>query len=118
MITKEQQEVWAESNTMKKGVLLYLPDFDLFISVFFGDGSNLNPKDVWHNDYIHMTSYKYDTVEFAKVHEGMIRFNNEKGTVAYKDYHESLQHFINDSLEFIGFCPTSCKNCMILKIYA
>lgn len=120
MITKEQQEAWAASGSTEKGVLLYLSEYDHFVSAFFGDGCNLDPDDMenGYNDYINLNTYKYDPVEFIEDDGGMLMFNNEKGAATYQDYYDSLEHFINDSLAFIGFRPGTYESCLILKMYA
>ncbi len=122
MITKEQQMDWAKlkmTDSPKKGVLLYLPNAEIFVFAKFGDGDNLLEEDMrdGYNDYIYVVTYKFNQTEFIEEDGGLVMFNNEKGTEKYMDYYESLEHFVKDSLESLEIEDNVNTEYIILKLF-
>ena len=83
------------------GILLWLPDYQKFISIAFGNGSNLLDEDEYEGyvDYIYIETYEWDDGEFIDDNGGQMMLD-QKSTDKY-NYDITLA--VPDVLEFMGF---------------
>lgn len=109
------EKLWKEMKSMDKGVLLWIPEEELFVSARFGTGDNLLREDIrnGYNDYIYIRTFLYNG-DFIEYDGGMVMFNNESGSDKYEDYYDNLEHTISSTLENIDL---STKNHIIIKIH-
>lgn len=90
---------WVENASDEKGVLLYLPSSELFISAKFGTGENLLKEDITRDfdDYIYVRKLIFDEDEMVELDTAQLDFNSEK-----EDYYLNLIHFCEEAIEMIG----------------
>ena len=79
---------WIENPSDEKGVLLYLPVSEVFISAKFGTGENLLKEDI---------TRVFDEDEMVELDTAQLDFNSER-----EDYYLNLNHFCEESIEMIG----------------
>ena len=65
------------------GILIYLPEYLEFVSVQFGDGTNLDSLSEENDDYLMYDIFEFDGIDFVKGDGGMIEFNSEKSEYGY-----------------------------------
>ena len=90
---------WIENPSYEKGVLLYLPVSEVFISAKFGTGENLLKEDITRgfDDYIYVRKLIFDEDEMVELDTAQLDFNSER-----EDYYLNLNHFCEESIEMIG----------------
>ena len=90
---------WIENSSDEKGILLYLPASEIFISAKFGTGENLLKEDIARgfDDYIYVRKLIFDEDGMVEVNTAQLDFNS--GT---EDYYLNLIHFCEESIEMIG----------------
>lgn len=90
---------WIENTSDEKGILLYLPASEIFISAKFGTGENLLKEDIARefDDYIYVRKLIFDEDEMVELDTAQLDFNGEK-----EDYYLNLTHFCEESIEIIG----------------
>lgn len=65
------------------GILVYMPEYLEFVSVQFGDGTNLDSLSEENDDYLIYDIFEFDGIDFVKGDGGMIEFNSEKSEYGY-----------------------------------
>lgn len=90
---------WAENTSDEKGILIYLPASETFISAKFGTGENLLKEDIekGYDDYIYIRQLIFDNTEMIELDSAQLDFNSET-----EDFYFNLKHFCEESLEMIG----------------
>ena len=90
---------WIENPSDEKGVLLYLPVSEVFISAKFGTGENLLKEDITRgfDDYIYVRKLIFDEEEMVELDTAQLDFSSER-----EDYYLNLNHFCEESIEMIG----------------
>lgn len=90
---------WIENTSDEKGILLYLPASEIFISAKFGTGENLLKEDIARgfDDYIYVKRLTFDEDEMVELDTAQLDFNS--GT---EDYYLDLTHFCEEAIKMIG----------------
>lgn len=84
---------WIGNPSDEKGVLLYLPVSEVFISAKFGTGENLLKEDITRgfDDYIYVRKLIFDEDEMVELDTAQLDFS-----------YLNLNHFCEESIEMIG----------------
>lgn len=90
---------WIENPSDEKGVLLYLPISEVFVSAKFGTGENLLKEDIARgfDDYIYVRKLIFDGDEMVELDTAQLDFDSGK-----EDYYLNLIHFCKEAIEMIG----------------
>ena len=91
---------WIENPSDEKGVLLYLPVSEVFISAKFGTGENLLKEDITRgfDDYIYVRKLIFDEDEMVELDTAQLDFSSER-----EDYYLNLNHFCEESIDWEFF---------------
>lgn len=91
---------WIENPSDEKGVLLYLPVSEVFISAKFGTGENLLKEDITRgfDDYIYVRKLIFDEDEMVELDTAQLDFSSER-----EDYYLNLNHFCEESNDWEFF---------------
>ena len=86
---------WIENPSDEKGVLLYLPVSEVFISAKFGTGENLLKEDITRgfDDYIYVRKLIFDEDEMVELDTAQLDFNRV-GIQRQLRQDLSRQHFV------------------------
>ena len=68
---------------MYGGILVFVPEYQEFVTIQFGDGTNIDILADGNDDYIMYDVYEFDGIDFVKGDGGIIEFNNEKSAYGY-----------------------------------
>lgn len=96
---EEFKKKWIENSSDEKGVLLYLPVSEVFVSAKFGTGENLLKEDIARgfDEYIYVKKLVFDEDELVELDTAQLDFNSGK-----EDYYLNLIHFCEESIEMMG----------------
>ena len=88
----------VENQNVFKGVLMFIPEENLFVYAFFGNGDNLFEEDeeLGYDDYAMINTYKFVTSEFIEEDGGQLLFKTKETS-----YYEDLNSFCKDTLEMV-----------------
>ena len=91
-------EKWKMNQNVFKGVLMFVPEENLFVYAFFGNGDNLFEEDeeLGYDDYSMINTYKFVTSEFIEEDGGQLLFKTKETS-----YYEDLNSFCKDTLEMV-----------------
>lgn len=102
---------WRKNFNYDKGVLLFLPEYNLFVRISIGTGDNLTrEEEIAGYDYLYVDSFKFDGCEFEELDGGMKLFKPSE-----INYDKNLKQFCLDGLNIIGFCK-GCKYTILQTI--
>ena len=96
---EEFKKKWIKNTSNEKGVLLYFPGSELFISAKFGTGENLLKEDIARgfDDYIYVRKLIFDEGEMVELDTAQLDFDSGK-----EDYYLNLTRFCEEAIEMIG----------------
>lgn len=65
------------------GILIFVPKYHEFVTIQFGDGTNIDILSEDNDDYLMYDVYEFDGIEFVKGDGGMMEFNSSKSGYGY-----------------------------------
>lgn len=92
------------ANNELDGIMLYLPFYDTYFSVAFGNGTNIDVLEEGCNDYLYIVLYEYNGVDFEETDGGQLDFNTEEEQYdedITKAVYDALRFFYDETLDFI-----------------